>query len=231
MPVVVVRRCTARSPVVAAALKHAAARRPRRLRDDRRRRAAAGAVATSWPTLRERGLLDGTVTAGHAFGGDLEAVNVPSALALAAHVPTPTSSSSAWARAWSAPAPRSASPRLEVADVLDAAAALGGRADRRPARVATPTRGRATRASATTPAPPCDLARSPVHRRRCPRRRALGPTRDHDVVEVDVPDVAALLDDAGLDVTTMGRGPGRGPAVLRRPPAAAGVARGASRAR
>ncbi len=33
--------------------------------------------------LRERSLLDVTVTAGHAFGGDLEAVSVPSALALA----------------------------------------------------------------------------------------------------------------------------------------------------
>ncbi len=33
--------------------------------------------------LRERSLLDLTVTAGHAFGGDLEAVSVPSALGLA----------------------------------------------------------------------------------------------------------------------------------------------------
>ena len=36
--------------------------------------------------LREAGVLDVTVTAGHAFGGDLEAVAVPSALALARHV-------------------------------------------------------------------------------------------------------------------------------------------------
>ncbi len=33
--------------------------------------------------LRDRGLVDATVTAGHAFGGDLEAVNVASALVLA----------------------------------------------------------------------------------------------------------------------------------------------------
>ena len=32
------------------------------------------------------GLIDTTITAGHAFGGDLEAVSVPSALALARHV-------------------------------------------------------------------------------------------------------------------------------------------------
>jgi hypothetical protein len=35
------------------------------------------------PTLKERGLLDATVTAGQAFGGDYEAVNLYSALAVA----------------------------------------------------------------------------------------------------------------------------------------------------
>ncbi|MEY4231724.1 MAG: hypothetical protein RLZZ362_2573, partial [Actinomycetota bacterium] len=36
--------------------------------------------------LSDRGLLCGTITAGHAFGGDLEAVSVPSALQLAVEV-------------------------------------------------------------------------------------------------------------------------------------------------
>src|SRR5918995_3777717 len=36
--------------------------------------------------LRERGVVDITITAGHAFGGDLEAVSMPAALALARHV-------------------------------------------------------------------------------------------------------------------------------------------------
>ena len=68
---------------VAAVRQAAAARRSRRLRDDRRRRAAAGLLR---PRGRPAGraLLDVTITAGQAFGGDLEAVNVPSALALAA---------------------------------------------------------------------------------------------------------------------------------------------------
>ena len=35
--------------------------------------------------LRERGLIDATVTCGHAFGGDHEAVSVPGALAVARH--------------------------------------------------------------------------------------------------------------------------------------------------
>ena len=37
-------------------------------------------------TLRDRGLLDVTITAGHAFGGDYEAVSVYSALAVAKYV-------------------------------------------------------------------------------------------------------------------------------------------------
>ena len=36
--------------------------------------------------LRARGLLDATVTSGHAFGGDYEAVSIYSALAVARHV-------------------------------------------------------------------------------------------------------------------------------------------------
>ena len=36
--------------------------------------------------LRERGLLDSTITCGHAFGGDYEAVSVYSALAVARHI-------------------------------------------------------------------------------------------------------------------------------------------------
>src|SRR5205085_10958068 len=35
--------------------------------------------------LSDAGFIDGTVTAGHAFGGDYEAVNVRSALAIARH--------------------------------------------------------------------------------------------------------------------------------------------------
>lgn len=43
------------------------------------------ALSDTVVALRERGLLVGTVTAGHAFGGDLEAVTVASALGLAVH--------------------------------------------------------------------------------------------------------------------------------------------------
>ena len=67
----------------------------------------------------------------HAFGGDHEAVNVPSALASPPRRPAPTSSSWRWARAWSARAPRSAPPRSRWPTVLDAATRARRRPDRR----------------------------------------------------------------------------------------------------
>ena len=77
--------------------------------------------------LRERGLLAATVTCGQAFGGDHEAVNVPSALQVAVAGPAPTPS-------WSAPGPGVVGTGsgygfggVEVAAVVDAAAHLGGR--------------------------------------------------------------------------------------------------------
>jgi hypothetical protein len=45
---------------------------------------------------------------------------------------------------------------------------------------------------------------------------------DHDVVEVDVPDVGALFQEAGLDVRTMGRAPAEDPGFFAYA-AAAGV--------
>ena len=72
-------------PGVAAAVQARSARRPGRLRDDRRRRAAAGPLRPRRRPCADAGLVAATVTAGHAFGGDLEAVSVPSALALARH--------------------------------------------------------------------------------------------------------------------------------------------------
>ena len=77
-------------------------------------------------TITTVGLIDVTITAGHAFGGDLEAVSVPSALALARHV----ASADAVIVAMGPGVVGTSSPlgtsALEVAGILDAAAALGG---------------------------------------------------------------------------------------------------------
>jgi hypothetical protein len=148
--------------------------------------------------LRTTGLLDLTITAGHAFGGDVEAVNLHSALALARHhgadvviagigpgvVGTGT---------------RLGHTGLDVVAIADAAAALGGvpivavrfsEADERE-RHQGPSHHTMTAVALAA-------------------RQLVVPSPD----DVDVPDVAALLDAAGLRVTTMGRGPAEDPAFF-----------------
>jgi hypothetical protein len=145
--------------------------------------------------LQATGIVDLTITAGHAFGGDLEAVNVHSALALSAHhgadaviagigpgvVGTGT---------------KLGHTGLDVVTTVDAAAALGGipivsvrfsDGDER------------------------ERHQGPSHHTltsvQLAARQLVVPSPD----DLDVPDVAALLDAAGLRVTTMGRGPTEDP--------------------
>jgi hypothetical protein len=57
-----------------------------------------------------------------------------------------------------------------------------------------------------------------------------GADRDrHHVVEVEVPDMAVVLDRAGVVVTTMGRGPGADPLYFAAAGAAGIVAAGRAR--
>jgi hypothetical protein len=157
--------------------------------------------------LRAWELLDGTVTTGHAFGGDAEAVNVRSGVAVARlHLGAdvilvgmgPGSVGTGTATGFSG---------LEVGAVLDAAHDAGGRpiaalrvsdADRRPrhqgvsdhSRIALRT---ATHVPVTVPVP-----------RGTTDVPDLGP--HVTVVEVDVPDALGLLGDYGLTPSSMGRG-------------------------
>jgi hypothetical protein len=156
--------------------------------------------------LVDRGLLAGTITAGQAFGGDCEAVNVRSALDLAitriradAVVvgPGPGGVGTGTRHGFSA---------LEVASVLDMATAGGARAIT------------ALRASAFDPRPRhrglsdhSVVALEHAHaaaRLAVPRGTVLPklPER-HTIVEVDVSNVATQLTDAGVSVKSMGRGP------------------------
>ena len=166
-------------------------------------------------TLREAKVLDGTVTAGHAFGGDLEAVSLPSALVLARHVldadvivvgmgPGVVGTGSALG-----------TTSVEAAAILDTADALAGRA------------GLCVRASGADPRERhvgvshhvltvLGLVRS--------RPAVPVPAELVDAVAgahaVEVPDVAAVLDGMGLRITSMGRGPDEDPLFY----AAAGAA-------
>lgn len=172
------------------------------------------------------GLLAATVTAGQAFGGDHEAVNLTSALdvavaeATAAAIvvgPGPGVVGTGTARGFSA---------LEVAPVIDAAARRGGQpivalrvsdADDRP-------RHRGLSHHSTTALAHAYATATVAVPAGQPRPDLPGP---HRIAVVETPDVAALLARAGVAVTTMGRDPGADPRPFAYA-AAAGALAGAS---
>lgn len=158
-------------------------------------------------SLTERSLLAGTVTAGHAFGGDLEAVAVPSALALARHELAAELIVVGMGPGVVGTDTALGTTAVEAAPTLDAAAALGGRpvlcvrassADHRPRH-----RGLSHHAATVL-----DLVRSPVD---VPVPASLvdevarWKARHHVCVPAVPPSVIAAI--ARLGVTTMGRGP------------------------
>lgn len=76
--------------------------------------------------LRDRSLLDATITCGHAFGGDHEAVSVYSALAVARHVVGADAAIVAMGPGIVGTASRLGFSGIEVGPILDAATGLGG---------------------------------------------------------------------------------------------------------
>lgn len=161
-----------------------------------------------------RPLLATTITAGHAFGGEHEAVNVPAALLTAKrHADVvvvgmgPGVVGTATKIGYSA---------LEVGSVLGATALLGGRpvaalrfslADPRLRHQGVShhtttalTLGTETRATIGVP-------RGEFEQRVRDDLDAAGVADRHRLLAVDDPGVPLLLDAAGLRVTSMGRGP------------------------
>ena len=102
------------------------ARGPARLRDDRRRRPARSRCPTSSPTCERKDLVDATVTCGHAFGGDYEAVSVFSALAVARHVAHADAAVVAMGPGIVGTNTRLGFSGMEVGPILDAAARSAG---------------------------------------------------------------------------------------------------------
>ena len=154
--------------------------------------------------MRDAGLVHATVTAGHAFGGDREAVSVPSALAVAANVEHADLVIAAMGPGVVGTDSSLGTTAVEAAAILDATAALGGRpilcvrasgADARP-------RHRGASHHVTTV---LRLARSRVEVGTVPGAE-IDDDR-HDVQLVQVPDVPALLAARGVEVRSMGRGP------------------------
>ena len=77
-------------------------------------------------TLRDRGLIDTTITCGHAFGGEHEAVNVFSALLIARHVAAVDVAVVAMGPGIVGTGTALGFTGIEVGTVLDATAGLGG---------------------------------------------------------------------------------------------------------
>jgi Protein of unknown function (DUF3866) len=174
--------------------------------------------------LRERGVLDVTVTAGHAFGGDLEAVAVPSALALAHHVAGADLVVVGMGPGVVGTASALGTTAVEVAGIVDVAASMG-------ARVAL-----CCRASS---ADPRERHRGVSHHVRTildlaatrpvlPLPAGLAAELDGATV-VEGPDAAEVLAALDLAVTTMGRGPAEDPAFFAAAAAAGEWAAGAVR--
>jgi hypothetical protein len=165
-----------------------------------------------------RPLLATTVTSGHAFGGDFEAVNVPAAL-LTAHRHAdiavvgmgPGVVGTATKLGFSA---------LEVGSVIGASSLLGGRpvaalrfslADPRLRHQGVShhtttalTLGTAARATIGVP-------RGPFEARVRADLDAAGLTDRHRLLAVDDPGIPELLEGLGIHVTSMGRGPDEDP--------------------
>jgi Protein of unknown function (DUF3866) len=188
--------------------------------------------------LRSVGLLDATVTCGHAFGGDYEAVSVFSALAVARHVAHADAAVVVMGPGIVGTNTRLGFSGMEVGPVLDAATGLGGVAiaclrvsfaDPRARHhglshhSATALRV-ATRERALVAVP--RLADSDqAARLRADLVRA-GVDQRHELVEVDAPDPLALFERHGLVIVSMGRPAAADPALFQ-----AGSAAGALAAR
>ena len=153
-------------------------------------------------TLREREIVDATITAGHAFGGDLEAVSVPSALALARHVAGADLAIVGMGPGVVGTASTLGTSAVEVAAVVDAAHALGARVALccRASGVDPRERHRGVSHHVHT------ILGLAAHRPEVPLPATLAPEVP-DATVVEGPDAAGVLRALDLAVTSMGRGP------------------------
>lgn len=183
--------------------------------------------------LCNRGLIDVTVTAGHAFGGDLEAINVHSALAVARHVGEADAALVAVGPGIVGTNTALGHTGLEAAMVVDAVNALGGTAiaalrvsfadererHRGVSHHSRTALGVVARSRAVVPVP---LIGGDHEDRIRTDLKASGVEERHDLMSVDPGDVLALFARHNLVVSSMGR-PAVSDPALHACAAAAGV--------
>lgn len=154
--------------------------------------------------LRARGLVDGTVTAGHAFGGDHEAVTVPSALLVARALLAADVLVVGMGPGVVGTGTPYGTTAVEVAPILDAVAALGGRPVLAVRASSGDHRDRHRGISHHTDTV-LGLVRSPVLLADRPGLDDVAAIDRHERREVAPLDLPALFEAHGLAVTTMGR--------------------------
>jgi hypothetical protein len=170
--------------------------------------------------LVARGVLSDTITAGHSFGGTHEAVSLPSAVILARHLCSADLVVVGMGPGVVGTGSSLGTTAVEVASILDSTAALGGRGilcarssdgDSRERHQGlshhTTTALSLVRTGQVVPLP-SDHAELDV-------------APPHVATRVEVPDAGAILEAAGLRITTMGRGPDEDPLFFATAAAAA----------
>jgi hypothetical protein len=184
-------------------------------------------------TMRDHDLVDATITCGHAFGGDYEAVSVHSALAVARHIAHADATVVAMGPGIVGTATRLGFSGIEVGPILDAAAALAGQpigalrasfADERDrhrgvSHHTITALGVACRSRCTIPLPAVGGAEEA--RLRADLEES-GLAQRHDVVTVPPVGIVERFAARHLDVRSMGRRAADDP-VLFEAGAAAGV--------
>lgn len=184
--------------------------------------------------LRDRSLLDATITCGHAFGGDYEAVNVFSALFVARHVARADVAIVVMGPGIVGTNSTLGFTGIEVGSVLDAVEGLGGvpiaclRASfaddrdrhRGVSHHTLTTLTVATRSRVLVPIPAVGPA---VEQHLRADLVTAGIDTRHDLTAIAIPDVLALFVEHGLSISSMGR-PAAADPVLFQCAAAAGAA-------
>jgi len=185
--------------------------------------------------VRAVGLLDATVTCGHAFGGDYEAVSIWSALAVARHVAHADAAVVVMGPGIVGTNTRLGFSGMEVGPVLDATHALGGVAIAclRVSFADGRDRHQGLSHHSATALRLAARERALVAVPRLPPEQAMrleadllaaGIDRRHELVDVEAPDALALFDRYELRVASMGRPAADDPALFQAAAAAGALA-------
>jgi hypothetical protein len=191
------------------------------------------AISDLVAALTARGLIDATITAGHAFGGDYEAVSIFSALAIARHVVDADVAIVVMGPGIVGTDTRLGFSGMELGSILDAVVGLRGvpiaclRASLADGRSRHHGISHHTLTALTTGCRSRVLVPLPTVGGAAEARLradlvAAGVDSRHDIVPVAPPDVIARFATYGLDILSMGR-PAAVDAILYQTAAAAGV--------